>query len=245
MKHKLDEDVCMDGMVDGELDGVVPETHKRGSRCLDAIDFSPLKRRRCLDSSQQTELDPIYHRILSWMTEQQARGSLPKTFTKLSRATIPMCHALVQIDATVVFYHLIFNRIIIPMENPDGSVTYAANPEPVRGSFQGFVPDDSPELPFSEDFVRALERSTAWVLSNRGLHYFKGPESILSSLRQLCKFKREINPEHVVQLLRMRGFIYPGSGADEVCYDLTYVNSLPNSAPSHYSPSYTNYTDTI
>jgi len=225
-------------MVPLEQPSAVPEaTAKRASGCLeDEIDFSPLKRRRCLDSAQQSELDPIFHRIISWLG-QQNRTSLPKTFSKLSRAIAPMCRALVQVDCTVVFYHLVFNRIILIVENGDGSVTYCANPEPVRGSFVGFVPNDSPSVPFSEEFVKALEKSTAWVLSNRGLRNFKSPEGILASLRQICKFKREISPDHVIELLRRRGFIYYGSSAEEVVYGLTQPIT-PSTPTPHYSPSY-------
>ena len=142
----------------------VPQVVKRTNEGLDDIDFSPLKRRRCLDATQQSELDPILCRIVSWLHEQQVRGALPKTPTKLARAIAPMCRAVVQVDCTVVFYHLVFNRIVLIEENMDGSVTYMANPEPVRGSFVGYVPSDSPNVPFSDDFILALERSTAWVL---------------------------------------------------------------------------------
>jgi len=218
----------------------VPQQHgKRSHSCLDDdIDFSPLKRRRNLDPSQQNDLDPIYRRIVSWLNDQHARGSLPKTFSKLSRAITPMCRALVQVDCTVVFYHLIFNRIILLVENGDGSVTYCANPEPIRGSFVGFVPNDSPSVPFSDDFVRALERATSWVLSNRGLRYFKNPEGILSSLRQICKFKKEIGPDHMLEMLLRRGFICRGSGPDDIVYGLSNNIVLPPSPPTHYSPSY-------
>jgi hypothetical protein len=143
---------------------VVPHVPKRTNDGLDDIDFSPLKRRKCLDATQQNELDPIFYRIVGWLREQHTREALPKTVTKLSRAIAPMCRAVVQVDCTIVFYHLVFNRIILIEENADGSVTYSANPEPVRGSFVGYVPDDAPNVPFSDDFIMALERSTAWVL---------------------------------------------------------------------------------
>lgn len=142
----------------------VPQIVKRSNEGMDEIDFAPLKRRRCMDAAQETELDPIFFRIVSWVREQHSRGSLPKTATKLSRAIAPMCRAMVQVDSTVVFYHLVFNNIIVIEDNGDGTVTYQANPGPVRGSFVGIVPEDSPSVPFSDDFIRALERSTAWIL---------------------------------------------------------------------------------
>lgn len=299
---------------------VVPEglTSKRGNEGLDDIDFSPMKRRKCMDASH-TELDPIYHRILTWLVDQQAKSSLPKTLSRLTRAITPMCRVVVQVDATVVFYHLLFNHIITVTEHSDGTVTYGANPEPVRRSFVGFVPEDAPSLPFAEEFVKALEKASAWVLrylfpslsyvhssffssfssffsfffllslssfpsswhelmlisySNRGLRYFKTPEGILSSIRQLCHVKREVNPEHVLHMLRLRGFIslppplpsspcFPSisslsfssslpltsskiySSTDEVAYDLSRVGSIPLSSPSHYSPSISNDTDSL
>lgn len=148
----------------GGVEAVPQVIAKRTNEGLDDIDFSPLKRRKCLDATQQGELDPIFCRIVTWLRDQHARGSLPKTASKLSRAIAPMCRAVVQVDNTVVFYHLVFNRIVLVEQNMDGSMTYSANPEPVRGSFVGYVPDDSPNVPFSDDFVMALERSTAWVL---------------------------------------------------------------------------------
>lgn len=148
----------------------VPQVFKRTNEGLDDIDFAPLKRRKCLDATQQGELDPIFCRIVGWLREQHARGALPKTISKLARAIAPMCRAVVQVDCTVVFYHLVFNRIVLIEENMDGTVTYAANPEPVRGSFVGYVPSDAPNVPFSDDFVLALERSTAWVLRYLFIH---------------------------------------------------------------------------
>jgi len=211
----------------------VPQQVKRTNEGLDDIDFSPLKRRKCLDATQESELDPIFTRIVCWLREQYQRGALPKTLTKLARAIAPMCRAIIQVDCTVVFYHLVFNRIILIEDNMDGTVTYAANPEPVRGSFVGYVPDDSPNVPFSDDFVIALERSTAWVLSNRGLRYFKGPEGILSGLRQLCRTKREINPDHVIELLQRRGFILR-TGLEDIVYGMAHTLAL---SASHYPAS--------
>lgn len=142
----------------------VPQISKRSNEGMDDIDFSPLKRRRCLDATQQSELDPIFLRIVNWVRDQHMRGSLPKTISKLARAIAPMCRAMVQVDCTVVFYHLVFNNVIVIEDNGDGTVTYQANPGPVRGSFVGVVPEDAPAIPFSDDFIKALERSTAWVL---------------------------------------------------------------------------------
>eukprot|EP00026_Physarum_polycephalum_P004268 Phypoly_transcript_04285.p1 GENE.Phypoly_transcript_04285~~Phypoly_transcript_04285.p1 ORF type:complete len:257 (+),score=22.49 Phypoly_transcript_04285:93-773(+) len=217
------------------LHEVVPQVPpKRTNEGLDDIDFSPLKRRKCLDATQQSELDPIFTRIVGWLREQHTRGALPKTITKLSRAIAPMCRAVVQVDCTVVFYHLVFNRIVLIEQNMDGSVTYSANPEPVRGSFVGYVPDDAPNVPFSDDFIMALERSTAWVLSNRGLGYFKGPEGMLTALRQICKMKREVSPDHVVELLVRRGLIRV-EGTEDILYGLEHT---PFPATHHYAASF-------
>jgi len=216
----------------------VPQMKRTNEGNMDAIDFAPLKRRRCLDDAQTSELDPIFVRIVGWLRDQQSRGSMPKSLSKLSRAIAPMCRAMVQVDSTVVFYHLVFNRVILIEDNGDGSVTYAANPEPVRCSFVGIVPADAPAVPFSDDFVLALERSTAWVLSNRGLRYFKNPEGILSSLRQICKMKKEINPEHVVEMLLRRGFISRTGVADEIIYGLAQHPLLPSPSPTHYAATY-------
>lgn len=199
----------------------------------DEIDFSSLKRHRVLDSEQLSEFDPLLVRISEWLNEQNKRGSLPKTFTKLVRAVSSMCKMRVQVDPTVVFYHLLFNKVIV-IEQVNGSVMYRANPEPVSGAFIGIVPEDSSTMPFSDDFIRALKRTTNWVLTNRGLHHFKDEDGLLKGMAQLCTFSRELSPYQVVELLKRKGYVCAGHQEDEVCYSLPILSLLP--PPVHYAP---------
>jgi len=201
----------------------------------DAIDFSTLKRHRTLDSEQLSEFDPLLIRISEWLNEQSKRGSLPKTFTKLTRAISSMCKMRVQVDPTVVFYHLLFNKIIV-IEQVNGAIMYKANPEPVNGTFIGIVPEDSSTMPFSDDFIKALKRATNWVLTNRGLHNFKGEDGLLKGMAQICAFNRELSSHQVVELLKRKGYICSGLQDDEVCYSLPIpCRPLP---PVHYPPQF-------
>jgi len=201
---------------------------------IDTIDFTSLKRMR-VESPQVADIEPIIQRVTLWLLEQRERNNLPKTFCKLMRCISPMCRLLVQVDPSVVFYHLLFNKIILVEQPEAGKVLYLANPEPLSHSFIGIVPDGSPPIPFSEDFIHALERATAWILNNRGLHYYKSIESLLASMDQVCRFKRELSPTALVDLLKRKGYLSTGY-ADEVCYTLPHEISPP--AALHYPPSY-------
>jgi hypothetical protein len=208
---------------------------KRSS--MDCIDFSNLKRMRILDDQQAAQLEPLLYRLVIWLIEQSDRNNLPKTYTKLMKTISPMCKTIIQVDPSVVFYHLLFNKVIIIEQLEEGRAIYQANPEPLHHSFIGIVPSDSPSsIPFSEDFIRALERSVGWILNNRGLHQFKTVDSLLKSMEQLCRFKREVNPVALVEMMRRKGYISNGTSMDEVCYSLPREVAFPS--VEHYPPSY-------
>jgi len=214
----------------------LPPSLKRSALEIDNIDFSSLKRMRVLDDHQAMELEPIFYRVSAWLQEQGERNSLPKTYSKLIRTISPMCKMIVQVDPSIVFYHLLFNKIIIIEQLSGGKVVYHANPEPLNKAFIGIVPQESPSIPFSEDFIHALERSTSWILNNRGLHQFKSVESLLKAMEQICRFKRELSPLSVVEVLKRKGYLSNGYLPDEVYYSLPHVIVPP--AAGHYPPSY-------
>jgi len=218
------------------------QTNTKKRVFTDNIDFSSLKRHRVFDPEQISDMDPILIRIGGWLREQEERQALPKTFTKLVRSISSMCRIKVQVDPTVVFYHLLFNNVIV-IEKLDeqGGFVYKANPETLNGEFIGIVPDmgeDTSVFPFSEDFIKALKRTTNWVLSNRGLHTFKTNEGLLKNMAQLCTFKKELSPSQVVEGLKRKGYIYSGENADEVYYSLPQKSSSGAVPKVHYPAEY-------
>ncbi|KAH3761198.1 hypothetical protein Pelo_6971 [Pelomyxa schiedti] len=111
------------------------------SRC------SVSKKSRLRDGSQDQEFRSIVNHVIVWMHDRVGvrgavtvvgGGPLPRTAAKLANSLATMSRAAVYADPRVIFYHLLFNKVILI----DGEDRFVPNPDCTVSpqTFIGFVP---------------------------------------------------------------------------------------------------------
>eukprot|EP00011_Vannellida_sp_DIVA3-517-6-12_P006169 CAMPEP_0114628168 /NCGR_PEP_ID=MMETSP0168-20121206/12675_1 /TAXON_ID=95228 ORGANISM="Vannella sp., Strain DIVA3 517/6/12" /NCGR_SAMPLE_ID=MMETSP0168 /ASSEMBLY_ACC=CAM_ASM_000044 /LENGTH=242 /DNA_ID=CAMNT_0001839529 /DNA_START=1 /DNA_END=725 /DNA_ORIENTATION=+ len=171
-----------------------------------------LKRKRVLSQQEVDQLGCVTERVLRWMTENPAH--LPKSTTALLNVLRELCQYSVQVDETVVFFHLVMNQVL--QMGVDGR--YKGNPAiniDTLGidSLTGFVTiadyagGNSPMAVsnFSEEFSAALLKCCRWVCTTKALP--RTQEGMMRSLRQLCHTRRSVAPATVLRVLLNNHFI--------------------------------------
>jgi len=147
-----------------------------------------------------------------------------------------MCRVTVKPDIKIIFYHLIFNRVIT-LDNQNQIV---GNPafDPAQKMI-GYIPesecDQSSGIPnlFSLDFTKALQKAVHWVRVNRALP--RQGEAFLRCLEQVCTFKREASLDSVLEALARKEYIRCNSVDGELVYSLPSRHPSPE-VYSHFRP---------
>ena len=185
----------------------------------------------------ENEFDSVFDRVLRWMINNKTH--LPTRYDRLKRSIRNLCTCIVQVDPNVVFFHLMMNQVI-RVESGTNRCTFDRElTKEKRLTAFAFSPSPPP-ITFSEDFLVALKRSAEWIISTLDLP--SDQTSLLRSLEQICRFKREIPPSDIVDELLCRGFVVaPPSSSSSCCVlfeDSPITYSLPDSHHRKlYSPS--------
>lgn len=198
------------------------------------------KRVRLLSGADEEELRAAEERVLVWLNEQQTyRAScMPKTLPALIRACASRCKFTVYADPRVVFYHLLFNKVLVVVS--DAEDLYAANPEcdlqATAKCFVGFIPAEetnetsecsaTDKACFSEDFMACFWKAAYWLKETRNTKPVS-MESLMPSLAQVCMVKRDVRPELVVEQLKRKGFVIMAENSPEtIIYALPAINTV-------------------
>eukprot|EP01124_Arcella_intermedia_P022194 TRINITY_DN325_c0_g4_i1.p1 TRINITY_DN325_c0_g4~~TRINITY_DN325_c0_g4_i1.p1 ORF type:complete len:222 (+),score=35.29 TRINITY_DN325_c0_g4_i1:203-868(+) len=188
------------------------------------------KKRRLTGADEEDNSEGVINKCLTFLINLSP-PSRPKTPEKLFRTLQKLCTFTYLVDPNIVFFHLILNQLILPLE-ADGTNCITVNPNPPPrppNQLVVAIPTNSTSNRVSNDFREALLKAVAWVRTNRGLQGKTiANEHFLKSLEQVCMLKKQANPEVVVQHLLKRGMVRvdPEGG---LSYDLPLESS-----GSHY-----------
>jgi len=143
------------------------------------------------DEQQEIDLDIVVEHVLTWLSSLEAnQHHLPVTeeeFTMLL-AQSKMYKLVVRVDVKVVFYHLLFNHVILI----DSNHLIRKNPffQP-NSPLLGFVPIDSTKEQFSYDFTKALNDAITWIQTTNDDGMAFDPAQFYMALDPFCTFTRE------------------------------------------------------
>jgi len=160
-------------------------------------------------SEQEIDLDIVVEHVLTCLSSLEANQPhhLPMTeeeFT-LFLAQSKIYKLVVRVDVKVVFYHLLFNHVILI----DSNHLIRKNPffQP-DSPLLGFVPIDSTKQQFSCDFTKALNNAIAWLqTTNDDGSVAFDPAQFYMALDPFCTFTREASLYAILGCLQKRQYI--------------------------------------
>eukprot|EP01130_Rhizamoeba_saxonica_P002728 TRINITY_DN12490_c0_g1_i1.p1 TRINITY_DN12490_c0_g1~~TRINITY_DN12490_c0_g1_i1.p1 ORF type:complete len:215 (+),score=7.34 TRINITY_DN12490_c0_g1_i1:29-673(+) len=185
--------------------------------CFSAENVSDQKKRqKRLSKDQILDLDIILDRILLQMIND--REKLPTEYTTFLTTVSQLCRVGVRVDVTVVFYHLLFNKVILLLDENQICVNSKFD---TNKPLVGFVPAGTSEMIFSCDFHNTLMRCVDWV--GRCCSFPVDVDRFLQELAKQCVFVREVSSSEAVNLLIDRGYIVVSGSQVSYCLPTDYV----------------------
>jgi len=162
------------------------------------------------NSIEDTEI--ILDHILEWLYGFEAHsGRLPQTEEELKYylEEAELYKVSVRVDPKVIFYHLLFNHVILIDLDYNITKNLAYNPSlPLLG----FVPIDSDKEQFSTNFTRALNNTINWILSV--IEIPLSPEEFYMSMERFCVVTCESSLCAIISQLLQRQYIVPQFGGN-------------------------------
>lgn len=218
---------------DREVEGNNLPFSNRGDEC------QIQKRKRVLSDPDMRQLSSVTERVIRWLTENPKQR--PRTTTALLNVLGELSTYTVQVDETIVFFHLVMNQVL--ELTVDGR--YRANPniDPERltlDSLSGFVTiseassDQRSPLVlcnFSEEFSAALLKVCQWVCTTPSRDLPRTQAALMKTLRQLCYMRRSVPPSQVLHVLLNNGFL-----AVSLDHGQSIEYRLPNLPGRHFQP---------
>jgi hypothetical protein len=177
------------------------------------------KRVKGYDEDMASSIESAVNRTCIWLRRREQRE--PRTARKLCNAIRAISQEGVQVDAKIVYYHLLFNGILAWV---DGQLKVF----PAPAAILGLVCDGSSMDTFSDDFVLALRRCINWTKLCSNADLPKSEPALLRTLSQLCHLKRQVDAEDVYDSLVRKGLVSEENG------QLLY--SLGDKGVAHYAP---------
>jgi hypothetical protein len=131
--------------------------------------------------------------------------ALPLTYDdfKLLLYSQSLYKCTIRVDIKVLFYHLLFNRVIIL--DTDLNIRKNLSYDPVA-PLLGFVPVDCNLDHFSKNFTRALNATINWIVGWRDSSC-QSSEEFYMGIERFCMFTREASLERIVGYLEEREYV--------------------------------------
>jgi len=164
---------------------------------MEVVDTANIK-----DDLRHEHVEAVLQRLLSWMYENRER--LPQTIDQLLTLVELFSNQMVQVDPSIIFYHLLFNQVV----EMDDDKRVSANPKIQSTNclnFIGIVPEDCKQ-PLSKDFLKTLLSAAAWVKSNLDLCI--PADALMNCLDQLCKFQQKVEAPFLLSELQQRNYVF-------------------------------------
>lgn len=139
-----------------------------------------------------------------WKRKRQQESSLPKTLDKLINSIGRMCEINCLIDPNVVYNVLVEYDYVLEQLQPDGDRTVTATLS--RGQP---IPLPSLPLDMQNEWKAIMDKVMQWVHQARLPNTHGG---YISSLSQLCRYKRKAAPDYVIERLVEQKIIRLGEG---------------------------------
>lgn len=179
--------------------------------------LSPSNKRQCLPTDAELTL-AIADRCLSILIQNQTISKqLPTNLNDFFQFVHFICSCEIQIDPTVVFYHLILN-CVISIQDDFVQINHQSPNDLILHAYVASDQEEEEQKKVSPEFQKALIVATNWVgsLSNQIQKF----EEFFQKLKQICQIQRNINSQLVVsQLISRRLF--------QITFDSTLIWSLP------------------
>ena len=157
------------------------------------------KRVRLHSPQEDFNVKRVGERVIRWLLERRMQG-LPKTIQKLRNAIAGMCNLTVQVDAKLIYIHLLLNDVV----RKQGEKVIL-NEENTRTEMHGFVLSESSGEGVSPEFARCLHKAVHWV---RNIARLPPTEwALLRCLEQVCRLKLEVRVDDIVRILEAQEYI--------------------------------------
>jgi len=167
--------------------------------------------KRQLSNTPSPDTDIIIYHILEFFLYalESTTHQLPATQEELAYCLTQaqLYKVSLRVDPTVIFYHLLFNRVILI----DTDYVISRNPTyDTTLPLLGFVPIDSDKEQFSTNFTRALNNTINWIIS--GARVPAELEAFYMALEKFCVFNCEANLCVILANLLQKQYIVPRCG---------------------------------
>jgi len=155
-------------------------------------------------TDQTIDLDILVDRVIRWLHKNE--NNQPETQQEFLNCLhqFHLCRITVKVDVKIIFYHLLFNHIVLI----DDKNQIFRNPHyDPKIPLKGFVPLDSDRQIFSYDFTKALRGSIQWVQGSPSTSEPSPFDRFFIDLENCCMFLREAHPAAILAQLEKRQYI--------------------------------------
>jgi len=200
------------------------------------LNFCIKRQKSNLTHQQFLDLSIIMEQVIIWLAQRYISESLPQTKQNLMDHLSKFQIIYGYIDVKIVYYHLIFNSVILLDENNE--IAYNHNYDRNK-PLMGFVPihvksnddddgDECGESLFSMDFSDVLKNSIEWLSLHANEILPNRAEEFLEFLKGFCVVKREADIPNILNGLIKKDYIQFREEGGEMSYSL----------PEKYCPRY-------